>query len=80
MDKLTSIRIEQTRAGYIDAGEWHKPRYAVFFTRGQTQCKVPIVNNGEVRPLGQDLLNAMKPYLDRKQTSADELFAARIID
>lgn len=79
--KLTGLRIELKRAGYLDAGTWHKPRYVVRFHRGDTPCCVPITTHrGERRPIGQDVIDAMRPYIDRGQVSEDELLAAPVRD
>jgi hypothetical protein len=78
--KLTDVRIELKRAGYIDAGEWHKPVYAVRFYRGNQACSVPISKhsgNGN-RPIGQDLLDAMESYIQRGQITASELLSAPV--
>lgn len=81
MDKLTAIRIELTKAGYIDAGQWHKPRYSVRFMRGDTPCAVPIsTNRGDKRPIGQDVIDAMAPYIKRRQVTETELLTAPVRD
>lgn len=80
---LESVRLEMVRAGRIDAGTWARPSYAVRFVRGDRNCIAHIRSTGppeSKRPLGSDVIDAMRDYIRRGEITEESLLSMPILD
>lgn len=59
--KIANIYVAMKRAGYIDAGEYHKPTWQlhVYYETGR-HCSCLVNCGGDAKPTGKDLEDACK--------------------
>ncbi len=77
---VTNLRLVKEHNSRLNGDGYQKPVYALLFERNGINCRVRVINNGELRPLGQDLIDAMADYLRRKEVTEAALLDCKIID
>lgn len=78
---ISDIRCVLLRPGFIDAGEWHRPKWHIAFKRGSNTCYAPVTMSTDGnRPLGQDVIDAMRKYIKRKETTEHDVLNCRIVE
>ena len=77
---ITNLRLVQRKHARLDAGVYYKAVYSLHFERNGRYCSVPVENNGEKRPLGQDAINAMRSYIKRGEITEEQVVCVPIID
>lgn len=58
----TKLYVQMVKVGYIDAGEWHKPRWELRYGKGRY---LPLKCSGPDKPLGQDVIDAIRTHGDK---------------
>lgn len=73
---LSGFRVEMTRCGYIDGGEWHKPKWVLRYWNGDSPRCRPINCGGDNKPLGADLEEAC----DGLGLTIDQIYSIPVLE
>lgn len=58
--ELSGFRVEMQRAGHLDGGIYHKPKWVLRYWAGDSPRCRPINCGGDRKPLGKDLEDTCK--------------------
>jgi hypothetical protein len=74
--RLTNLRLVKMKSGSLGWDGYTPPTWAVLFERNGQSCRVDvrIRREGASRPTGQEVLDAMRDFLRRREVTEHQLF------
>lgn len=78
--KISDLRLVKVRNARIDGGSYKKPEWACKFRLAGIARSVPVYCGGDHRPLGSNLIAAMREHIKNGRVSERELFDIKIVE